>query len=147
VGPRREHQGETGRNPGIGRARGAPGPQRSAHHVGRQGPRRRDRPGASVHTDRRQAGEAVNEPAGSLVTKLTAAKTARSLGAIPVITPPAAAFSSLRPQLDALIGVIYPSRRQPLAALARQLLGSYGPVTAETIRNSKGRYVAVTTPD
>jgi hypothetical protein len=43
--------------------------------------------------------------------------------------------------------VIYPSRRQPLAALARQLLGSYGPVIAETIRNGKGRYVAVTTPD
>src|SRR5664280_2387075 len=84
----------------------------------------------------------VNEPAGSLVAKLTAAKTAHSTGAIPVITLRDAAFQSLKPQLDALIGVIYPSRQQPLSTLARPLLGSYGPVTAETIKNGNGRYVA-----
>jgi len=84
----------------------------------------------------------VSEPAGSLVAKLTAAKTAHSNGAIPVITLRDAAFQSLRSQLDALVGVVYPSRQQPLATLARPLLGSFGPVTAETIKNGKGRYVA-----
>jgi hypothetical protein len=41
----------------------------------------------------------VNEPAGSLVTRLTAAKTAHSIGAIPVITLRAAAL--LEPQAAA----------------------------------------------
>jgi len=84
----------------------------------------------------------VKEPAGSLVAKLNTAKTSGSKGAIPVITLRDAAFQSIRPQLDALIGVVYPSRQQPLATFARPLLGSYGPVTAEAIKNGKGRYVA-----
>jgi cell division protein FtsI/penicillin-binding protein 2 len=84
----------------------------------------------------------VSEPTGSLVAKLHAAKTAQSNAAIPVITLRDAAFQGLRSQLDGLIGVVYPSRQQPLATSAGPLLGSYGPVTAEAIKNSKGRYVA-----
>lgn len=84
----------------------------------------------------------VNEPAGSLVAKLAAAKTSGSKSAIPVISLRNAPFQSLKPQLDALKGVYYPSRQQPLATIARPLLGSYGPVTAETVKNGKGRYVA-----
>ena len=84
----------------------------------------------------------VKEPAGSLVAKLRAANTAHSKGAIPVISLRDAAFQSIRPQLDALIGVVYPSRVQPLVSFARPLMGSYGPVTAEGIKNGKGRYVA-----
>jgi len=83
----------------------------------------------------------VKEPAGSLVAKLTAAKSSGSKGAIPVITLREAAFQAIRPQLDALIGVVYPSREQPLATFARPILGSYGPVSAETVQSSKGRYV------
>jgi cell division protein FtsI/penicillin-binding protein 2 len=84
----------------------------------------------------------VHEPTGSLVAKLAAAKASGSKGAIPVLTLRDAAFQSLKPQLDALMGVYYPSRQQPLASIARPLLGSFGPVTAETITNGKGRYVA-----
>ncbi|MEP7191931.1 MAG: penicillin-binding transpeptidase domain-containing protein [Actinomycetota bacterium] len=84
----------------------------------------------------------VKEPSGSLVAKLTAAKASGSKGAIPVTILRDAPFQNLKPQLDALKGVIYPSRQQPLASIARPLLGSYGPVTAETVKNSKGRYVA-----
>src|SRR5450631_404113 len=84
----------------------------------------------------------VKEPAGSLVAKLSAAKTSGSKGAIPVVTLRSAPFQDLKPQLDALIGVVYPSRQQPLASIARPLLGSFGPVTAETVKNGKGRYVA-----
>ena len=84
----------------------------------------------------------VKEPAGSLVAKLHAANAAHSKGAIPVISLRDAAFQSIRPQLDALIGVVYPSRVQPLVSFARPLMGSYGPVTAEGIKNGKGRYVA-----
>src|SRR5450631_1582843 len=75
----------------------------------------------------------VQEPAGSLVAKLAAAKTSGSKGAIPVITLRDAPFQSLKPQLDALKGVYYPSRQQPLATIARPLMGSYGPVTAEIV--------------
>ena len=84
----------------------------------------------------------VNEPSGSLVAKLTAAKASSSKQAISVITLRDATFQGLRPQLDALIGVVYPSREQPLSSIARPLMGSYGPVTSEIIRNGKGRYVA-----
>ena len=84
----------------------------------------------------------VNEPSGSLVAKLTAAKASTSKQAISVITLRDATFLGLRPQLDALIGVVYPSREQPLSSIARPLMGSYGPVTSEIIRNGKGRYVA-----
>ena len=87
----------------------------------------------------------LKEPRGSLVAKLDAAKKSGTKGAIFVITLRDAKFRSLKPQLDALIGVVYPSREQPLApssTFARPLLGSYGQVTAETIKNGKGRYVA-----
>ena len=84
----------------------------------------------------------VKEPAGSLVAKLHAANAAHSKGAIPVIALRDAAFQSIRPQLDALIGVVYPSRQQPLSTFAKPLMGSFGPVTAEAITKSKGRYVA-----
>ena len=87
----------------------------------------------------------VEEPAGSLVTKLSAAKASGSKATIPVISYREAAFQNLQAQLDALIGVLYPPREQPLApssTFARPLLGSYGPVTAEVIKNGKGRYVA-----
>jgi cell division protein FtsI/penicillin-binding protein 2 len=88
----------------------------------------------------------VNEPAGSLVAKLNAAKASGSKAGIPVISLRDAAFQDLLPRLDALIGVVYPTRTQPVAAggptFARPLLGSFGPATAETIKNSKGRLVA-----
>lgn len=84
----------------------------------------------------------VKEPAGSLVAKLHAAQAAKSSEAISVITLGDSAFQGLKAQLNALIGGVYPSRQQPLATLARPLLGSFGPVTADAIRNSKGRYSA-----
>jgi len=87
----------------------------------------------------------VAEPAGSLVAKYTAAKASGSKASIPVITYREADFQARQVQLDALIGVVYPPREQPLApspTFARPLLGSYGPVTAEVIKNGKGRYVA-----
>jgi len=87
----------------------------------------------------------VKEPAGSLVAKLSAAKASGSKAPIPVITYREADFQARRAQLDAIIGVIYPPREQPLApspTFARPLLGSYGPVTAEAIKNSKGLLVA-----
>ena len=87
----------------------------------------------------------VNEPAGSLVAKLSAAKTSGSNAPIPVVAYRESDFQARKAQLDALIGVIYPPREQPLApntTFARPLLGSYGPVTAEAVKNGKGRYVA-----
>ena len=86
--------------------------------------------------------ELVTAPAGSLVAKLRAADTSHSKAAIPVISLREAAFTSIKGQLDALIGVVYPPRQQPLASFARPLLGTYGPVTADTIKGSKGQYVA-----
>ena len=87
----------------------------------------------------------VEEPEGSLVAKLNAAKKSGSKASIPVITYRDAAFQDLKPQLAALIGVVYPSREQPLApskTFARPVLGSYGPVTAEAIKHGGGRYVS-----
>jgi len=87
----------------------------------------------------------VNEPPGYLVAKLSAAKTSGSKAPIPVVAYREADFQTRRTALDALVGVIYPPREQPLApssTFARPLLGSYGPATAETIKNGKGRYVA-----
>ena len=84
----------------------------------------------------------LSEPAGSLVAKLNAAKASGSKAAIPVITLRDAAFQPIRAQLDALIGVVYPSRQQPLATFAKPLLGAYGPLSAEAIKASKGQFVA-----
>ena len=88
----------------------------------------------------------LQEPAGSLVAKLRAAQSANSIAAIPVISYRDADFLPRKAALDALIGVAYPRREQPLAlagrTFARPLLGSYGAVTAEGITAGKGRYVA-----
>jgi len=87
----------------------------------------------------------VGERTGSLVTKYSAAKSSGSKASIPVITYREQDFQDRKAELDALIGVVYPQRQQPLApssSFARPLLGSYGPVTAEAIKNGKGRYVA-----
>ena len=84
----------------------------------------------------------LNEPAGSLVAKLHAAQGAKSSNAISVITLRDSAFQGLKTHLDALVGVLYPSRQQPLSTLARPLLGSFGPVTAGATKNGKGRYGA-----
>ena len=82
---------------------------------------------------------------GTLVAKLNAALKSGSKGAIFAITLRDGQFQDLKPQLDALKGVVYPSRREPLAptsTFARPLLGTYGAVTAEAVTNGKGRYVA-----
>jgi len=87
----------------------------------------------------------VGEPGGKLVAKLNAAKASGSKAPIFVIAYREVDFQTRKTQLDALKGVIYPPREQPLgptSTFARPLLGSYGPVTAETITNGKGRYVA-----
>jgi cell division protein FtsI/penicillin-binding protein 2 len=84
----------------------------------------------------------LQEPAAPLVAKLNAAKAAKSSAGIPVITLRDAAYQEILPRLDALVGVVYPSREQPLTTYAKAVLGSYGPVTAETIKAGKGRYVA-----
>lgn len=90
--------------------------------------------------------EAVTgEPAGSLVAKLAAAKAAGSLAPISVITYRQGDFDARRAQLDALVGVIYPRAEAPLAVsrtFGQPLLGTYGPVTAEMVDASKGRFVA-----
>lgn len=87
----------------------------------------------------------VGEPAGSLGSKLAAAQKANSASPIPVITYRQADFDAKRTQLDALKGVIYPAREQPLArsrGFGQPLLGSYGPVSAEVVQKSQGRYAA-----
>jgi cell division protein FtsI/penicillin-binding protein 2 len=87
----------------------------------------------------------VGSSPGSLVAKLDAAKTSGSKAPIPVIAYRESDFLARKTQLDSLIGVIYPKRTQPLAptsAFARPLLGSYGPVTADIVQKSGGRYVA-----
>jgi len=87
----------------------------------------------------------VDESAGKLVAKYNTAKASGSKAPIPVIAYREADFQARRTQLDALVGVIYPPREQPLAptsTFARPLLGSYGPVTADAIKNGNGRYVA-----
>lgn len=87
----------------------------------------------------------TGERAGSLVRKLRAAKSSSSKAAIPVITYWEADFRARKSRLDALIGVVYPPRSQPLArarTFAQPLLGSFGPVTAELVKAGGGRYVA-----
>jgi cell division protein FtsI/penicillin-binding protein 2 len=87
----------------------------------------------------------VEAPAGKLVAKLNAAKASGSKAPIFVITYREKDFLERKAQLDDLAGVIYPPRVQPLgptSTFARPLLGGYGEVTAEAIKNGKGRYVA-----
>ncbi|SDP60175.1 Cell division protein FtsI/penicillin-binding protein 2 [Pedococcus dokdonensis] len=93
----------------------------------------------------RELERVVDEPAGSLVAKLAAATKAGSKAPIPVITYRQSDFDERKAALDALKGVIYPAREQPLAktrTFGQPLLGSFGAVTAEQITRSKGRYAA-----
>jgi cell division protein FtsI/penicillin-binding protein 2 len=93
----------------------------------------------------RELEKVVDEPAGSLVAKLAAATKAGSKAPIAVITYRQADFDERKAALDALKGVIYPAREQPLAktrTFAQPLLGSFGAVSAELIAKSKGRYAA-----
>jgi cell division protein FtsI/penicillin-binding protein 2 len=87
----------------------------------------------------------VDEPAGSLVAKLAAATKSGSKAPIAVITYRQSDFDQRKAALDALKGVIYPAREQPLAktrTFGQPLLGSFGAVSAELIAKSKGRYAA-----
>ena len=87
----------------------------------------------------------VDEPKGSLVKKLEAAQKSGSKSPIAVITYRQSDFDAKRAQLDALKGVIYPAREQPLArtrTFGQPMLGSYGPVSAELVEKSNGRYAA-----
>ncbi|WP_270888870.1 penicillin-binding transpeptidase domain-containing protein [Pedococcus sp. 5OH_020] len=87
----------------------------------------------------------VGEPAGSLVAKLKAAQKAGSKAPLPVITYRQTDFDRRKAALDALTGVVYPSRAQPLAksrTFGQPLLGSFGPVSAELVASGKGRYTA-----
>jgi cell division protein FtsI/penicillin-binding protein 2 len=93
----------------------------------------------------RELEKIVDEPAGSLTAKLAAATKAGSKAPIPVITYRQADFDKRQAALDALKGVIYPAREQPLAktrTFAQPLLGSFGAVSAELVAKSKGRYAA-----
>jgi cell division protein FtsI/penicillin-binding protein 2 len=102
-------------------------------------------PGRATEDTARKLEQLVDEPAGSLVKKLADAKKAKSLGPIPVITYRESDFLQRQAALDALKGVIYPKREQPLGrtrAFGQPLLGSFGPVTAEVVKSSKGRYAA-----
>jgi cell division protein FtsI/penicillin-binding protein 2 len=93
----------------------------------------------------RELEKVVDEPAGSLVAKLVAATKAGSKAPIPVITYRQSDFDERKAALDALKGVIYPAREQPLAktrTFGQPLLGSFGAVSAELIAKSKGRYAA-----
>jgi len=87
----------------------------------------------------------VDEPKGSLVAQLDAAKKAGSQAPIPVITYRQSDFDQRKKRLDAIKGVIYPVREQPLAksrTFLQPLLGSFGPVSADQVKNGKGRYAA-----
>ena len=93
----------------------------------------------------RELEKVVDEPAGSLVAKLAAATKAGSKAPIPVITYRQSDFDERKAALDALKGVIYPAREQPLArtrTFGQPLLGSFGAVSAELVARSKGRYAA-----
>ena len=93
----------------------------------------------------RQLEKVVDEPAGSLVAKLAAANRSGSKAPIPVITYRQSDFDERKAELDALKGVIYPAREQPLAktrTFGQPLLGSFGAVSAELVDKSKGRYAA-----
>jgi cell division protein FtsI/penicillin-binding protein 2 len=92
-----------------------------------------------------QLEKVVDEPKGSLAAKLAAARKAGSQTPIPVITYRQSDFDQRKDQLDAILGVIYPARQQPLAksrTFLQPLLGSFGPVSAELVKKSNGRYAA-----
>ncbi|NNM47292.1 penicillin-binding transpeptidase domain-containing protein [Knoellia koreensis] len=100
-------------------------------------------PGRANADTARALEKIVDEPAGSLVAKLQAAQKSGSKAPIAVITYRQADFDARRDKLDALKGVIYPAREQPLASsrtFGQPLLGSFGPVNAEMVDKGKGRY-------
>jgi cell division protein FtsI/penicillin-binding protein 2 len=102
-------------------------------------------PGRATAATVRELEKVVDEPAGSLVARLAAAVKAGSKAPIPVITYRQSDFDARKAALDALKGVIYPAREQPLAktrTFGQPLLGSFGAVSAELIAKSKGRYAA-----
>ncbi|XVX20919.1 penicillin-binding transpeptidase domain-containing protein [Actinomycetota bacterium] len=87
----------------------------------------------------------TEEPAGSLKARLAAAKKSGSQAPIPVITYREADFAKRKKALDGIVGVVYPEREQPLGKtreFGQPLLGSFGDVTAELVKESKGRYAA-----
>jgi hypothetical protein len=64
---------------------------------------------------------------------------------VDVITLRRSDYDDVRDQLHPLPGVVFRERQQPLTPtreFARALLGTVGPVTAEIVDASKGRYVA-----
>jgi cell division protein FtsI/penicillin-binding protein 2 len=92
-----------------------------------------------------QLEKVVDDPKGSLAAKLAAAKKSGSRAPIPVITYRQSDFDQRKDRLDAIVGVIYPAREQPLAksrTFLQPLLGSFGPVSAELVKKGKGRYAA-----
>jgi len=102
-------------------------------------------PGRATVATVRSLERLVGVPAGSLVAKLRAAQKAGSQAPIPVINYRQSDFDRLRSRLDALTGVIYPRTTQPLAVtrtFGQPLLGTFGPVTAEIVKDSNGRYAA-----
>ncbi|GAB3440061.1 penicillin-binding transpeptidase domain-containing protein [Phycicoccus ginsengisoli] len=102
-------------------------------------------PGRATAETAKALEKIVDEPAGSLVAKLAAAQKAGSKAPIAVITYRQADFDARRDALDALKGVVYPAREQPLArtrTFGQPLLGSFGPVSAEKVAAGKGRYTA-----
>lgn len=102
-------------------------------------------PVRATTTTASQLEKLVGEPAGSLVARLQAAQKAKSQAPIPVITYRESDFLPKQDQLDALQGVIYPAREQPLGmtrTFGQPMLGSYGYVTSELVEKSKGAYVA-----
>ena len=102
-------------------------------------------PGRATAETARALEKIVDEPSGSLVAKLAAAQKAGSKAPIPVITYRQSDFDARRDKLDALKGVVYPAREQPLGrtrTFGQPLLGSFGPVSAEKVAAGKGRYTA-----
>jgi len=92
-----------------------------------------------------QLASLVKVSAAPLQASLSQAKSSGSNAPIPVISLREAPFKAVEPQLFDLVGVIYPSRQQPVAVsstFARPVLGSFGPVSAEMVKNGKGRYTA-----
>ena len=85
----------------------------------------------------------THEAPGSLVTALAKAKASKTSQVIDVITYRESDFAPIKARLDALPGVVHPTRDQPLAesrTFAQPLLGSYGMVGADRIQASNGRF-------
>ncbi len=80
---------------------------------------------------------------GAALAKRVAAAPKDSF--VDVITLRRSDYDAVRSRLRPLPGVVFRERQQPLAPtrdFARALLGTVGPVTAEIVQQSKGRYVA-----